>query len=62
MDISLTWQDLTKLAANGKVDKDGITITVGRPVLPDLQVSPDGLKGFVRFTVDESDPRSHQAH
>jgi hypothetical protein len=58
MDISLTWQDLTKLAANGKVEKDGNTISVGRPVVPDLEVSPDGLKGFVRFTVDETDPRS----
>jgi hypothetical protein len=58
MNIPLTWKDLVKLAANGKVDIGENTVTVGRPVLPDLSVSPDGSKGFVRFTVDETDPRS----
>jgi hypothetical protein len=46
------------LAANGKVEKDGHTLSVRRPVLPDLQVSADGLRGFVRFTVDVFDPLS----
>jgi hypothetical protein len=41
-----------------KVEKDGHTLSVRRPVLPDLQVSADGLRGFVRFTVDVSDPLS----
>jgi hypothetical protein len=54
MDIPLTWGDLVQLASNGKVEKDGNTLTVSRPVLPDLQTSADGLRGFVRFTVDES--------
>jgi hypothetical protein len=54
MDIPLTWGDLVKLASNGKVEKDGNTLSVSRPVLPDLQISADGLRGFVRFTVDES--------
>jgi hypothetical protein len=55
MDISLTWQDLVKLAANGKVEKDGNTISVLKPVFPHLQLSPDGLTGVVRFEVDDSD-------
>jgi hypothetical protein len=54
MDIPLTWGDLVKLASDGKVEKDGNTLSVSRPVLPDLQISADGLRGFVRFTVDES--------
>jgi hypothetical protein len=56
MDIPLTWGDLVKLASNGKVEKDGNTLSVSRPILPDLQISADGLRGFVRFTVDESNP------
>jgi hypothetical protein len=58
MDIFLTFRDLAKLAVNGKVEKDGNTLSVSRPILPDVSVSPDGLRGFVRFTVDESDPLS----
>jgi hypothetical protein len=58
MDISLTFSDLAKLAANGKVEKDGNTLSVSRPILPAVSVSPDGLWGFVRFTVDESAPPS----
>ena len=58
MDIPLTWVDLVKLATNGKVEKDGNTLSVSRPILPDLQISADGLRGFVRFTVDESNPLS----
>jgi hypothetical protein len=56
MDIPLTWGDLVKLASNGKVEKDGNTLSVSRPILPDLQIFADGLRGFVRFTVDESNP------
>ena len=58
MNISLTFSDLAKLAANGKVEKDGNTLSVSRPILPDVAISADGLRGFVRFTVDESDPLS----
>jgi hypothetical protein len=56
MDISLTWQDLLKLGANGKVEKGENTISVPRPVMPALKPS-DG-KQMVCFTLDKSDPRS----
>jgi hypothetical protein len=56
--LRLSLSDLTKLAVNGKVEKDGNTLSVSRPILPDVETSADGLRGFVRFTVDESDPRS----
>jgi len=59
MNIYLTFSDLTKLAVNGKVEKDGNTISVSRPILPDVETSADGLRGFVRFAVDESDPLSN---
>jgi hypothetical protein len=29
MDIPLTWVDLVKLASNGKVEKDGNTLSAG---------------------------------
>ena len=41
---------------NGEVEKDGTTLSVSRPILPDVSVSADGRRGFVRFTLDESDP------
>jgi hypothetical protein len=58
MDIPLTWVDLVKLASNGKVEKDGNTLIVSRSIVPDLQISADGLRCFVRFTVDEPNPLS----
>jgi hypothetical protein len=57
MEIVLTWQDLLKLAANGKLDKQTYKLKIGPAVLPSVQVSADGLKGFVQFKADESDPR-----
>jgi hypothetical protein len=52
MEIHLTWHDLLTLAANGKVEKEGNTLIVDRPVLPSIE------GGSVHFTLDESDPRS----
>jgi hypothetical protein len=61
MDISLTWQDLVKIANTGKVEKGDITVMIPRPMLPTITISPDGKTGSVLFTVDESDPHAHQA-
>ena len=55
MNIPLSFSDLAKLAANGEVEKDGTTLSVSRPILPDVSVSADGRRGFVSFTLDESD-------
>jgi hypothetical protein len=52
MEIHLTWHDLLKLAANGKVEKEGNTLIVDQPVLPSIE------GGSVHFTLDDSDPRS----
>jgi hypothetical protein len=62
MNISLTFQDLAKLAANGKLEKDRNTISVDRPLLPHVKISPDGKQGFVRFTTDESDHSRRSEH
>jgi hypothetical protein len=56
MNISLTFSDLAKLAVNGKVEKDGNTLSVSWPILSDVSVSADGTQGFVRFSMDESLP------
>jgi hypothetical protein len=60
MNIDLTFEDLVKLAANGKLEKDGTTITVGRPVLPEVTIDPVGKSGKVVFSLDETDPRAKQ--
>ena len=58
VNIYVTFTDLAKLAADGKVEEDGNTLSVSRTILPHVEISADGLRGFVRFTVDESDPLS----
>jgi hypothetical protein len=57
MNIELTFQDFAKLAANGKLEKDGTTITFGRPVLAELTVDPQAKTGKVAFYLDETDDR-----
>jgi hypothetical protein len=52
IEIHLTWHDLLKLAANGRVEKEGNTLIVDRTVLPSIE------GGSVHFTLDDSDPRS----
>jgi hypothetical protein len=52
MELHLTWNDLLKLGANGKVEKDGTTVIIDRPALPSIE------NGAVHFTLDESDPRA----
>jgi len=39
------------------VEKNGITLVVGRPLIPDLRTDATGTRGEVRFTVDESELR-----
>lgn len=53
MEIYLTWKDCIELGLGRKVERDGFTLSVPRPLLPTLNVSPDGLTGSVTFTVDE---------
>ena len=57
MILDLTFQDLKQIALAGRVEKNGITIVVGRPLIPDLKTDATGTRGEVRFTVDESDQR-----
>jgi hypothetical protein len=57
MEVKLTFQDFAKLAANQKVEKDGVTLTFERPVLSEGTFNP-GKGGKVVFFLDETDPRS----
>lgn len=57
MNIHLTFQDFAKLAANGKLEKDGATISFDRPVLAEVKIDPHVKSGRVAFYLDETDDR-----
>lgn len=58
MTIHLTFGDLVRLAGNLKLEKEGVTITIGRPTLSEIEADPKNNKGKVTFTLDELDPRA----
>ena len=51
--IHLSFHGLKQIALTGRVEKDGVMLVVGRPLIPDLTTDASGLSGEVRFTVDE---------
>jgi len=57
MILDLTFQDLKQIALAGRVEKNGVTLVIGRPLIPDVKTDASGNRGEVRFTVDESDLR-----
>ena len=57
MNIELTFQDFTALAANGTLKKDGANITFGRPVLATINIDPQAKTGNVVFYLDETDDK-----
>ena len=57
MNIELTFQDFVKLAANGKPEKNGATVTFDRPVFPQITIDPKANTGKVVFQLDEADDR-----
>jgi hypothetical protein len=61
MNIELTFQDFVKLAGNGKLEKDGATITFRRPILTDITVDPRAKTGKVVFYLDETDDKRLEA-
>jgi len=40
--LNLTFQDLKQIALAGRVEKNGITLVVGRPLIPDLKTDARG--------------------
>ena len=58
MQVELTINDLIALAANSELEKDGVTLTINRPVLTRITAGGPGPKAEVLFFLDESDPRS----
>jgi hypothetical protein len=57
MTLDLNFQDLKQIALHGRVVKNGITLIVGRPLIPDVKTDETGDAGEVRFTVDETERR-----
>lgn len=52
MTLDLNFQDLKQIALHGRIVKEGITLVVGRPLIPDVKTDATGTLGEVRFTVD----------
>jgi hypothetical protein len=42
MTLDLNFQDLKQIAPHGRVVKDGITLVVGRPLIPDVKTDAPG--------------------
>ncbi len=51
--IRLNFEDLKQIALTGKVEKGGVMLVVGRPLISDITTDASGMSGEVRFTVDE---------
>jgi hypothetical protein len=58
MPINLTLKDMILLATNRKLEKDEVTLTLNRPVLTSLKVSPKGDRAEITYFIDETDPRA----
>ncbi len=59
MTLDLNFQDLKQIALYGRIVKEGITLVVGRPLIPDVKTDATGTSGEVRFTVDATQFRPH---
>jgi hypothetical protein len=57
MTIQLKFQDLVRLAMKQQIEKEGVTITCGRPVLSTIKVDPKAKTGSVLFYIDETDDK-----
>jgi hypothetical protein len=60
MIVELNFHDLMKLAANSKVEKDGVTIKIERPILPMINHHAPASHEYVLFSLDSTDPRSKE--
>jgi hypothetical protein len=58
MQVDLTMKDLIALAMTSKLEKDGLTLTINRPILTEIKDDTKGSKTEVLFFLDETDPRS----
>ncbi|ADW71576.1 hypothetical protein [Granulicella tundricola] len=59
MTLNLSFEDLKRIALDGRVVKNGITLIVGRPLIPDVKTDTSGKLGEVRFTVDDRQVQPH---
>lgn len=42
MTLDLNFQDLKQIALHGRIVKEGITLVVGRPLIPDVKTDATG--------------------
>ena len=54
MTLDLNVQDLKQISLHGRMVKDGITIVVWRPLIPNVRTDITGNLGEVRFTVNKT--------
>jgi hypothetical protein len=47
MTLDLNFQDLKQIALYGRIVKEGITLVVGRPLIPDVKTDATGTLGEV---------------
>jgi hypothetical protein len=45
------------LAKDGTLEKEGVTISFGRPILAEMDINPQAKTGKVAFFLDETDER-----
>jgi hypothetical protein len=45
MTLDLNFQDLKQIALHGRIVKEGITLVVGRPLIPDVKTDATGTLG-----------------
>ena len=62
MTINLTYRDLKKIALDGQVTRDGVTIKIDRPMLAHLKTDPHNVGGEVHWHLDGADPGAEAAY
>lgn len=60
MIMELNFIDLQRLAVNSEIVKDGVTIKIGRPILPAVNTPATKGDEYVLFSLDSSDSRSKE--
>ena len=55
MKVDLDLADLINLAMHREIEKDGVTVTVKPPLLPEVVVDPDAGVARVAFFLDKND-------
>ncbi len=58
MVLDLNFQDLKQIALTGRVVKNGVTLVVGRPLIPDVKTDDTGTRGEVGVLIPNAKNRT----